>query len=227
MRSRRSGSITSGAGSDGGRADRHDLVAAGLPVRAGAHLVRDVARPPAAGAVFAACIRAFGPRTSAPGSRASSSAFPPGVWDIGTFADLTNIGTLFAFVVVSAGVMILRRKQPERRGASACRWVPFLPMLSIVCCLLLMLSLPLETWVRFFVWLVIGLVDLFPLRPPEFDAGPAPGCNPCAAWRYWQSCPSSPGHTSRLPPKSPGRARYRAWSTRGAPAAIPTPAPCR
>jgi APA family basic amino acid/polyamine antiporter len=80
------------------------------------------------------------------------------VWDIGTFADLTNIGTLFAFVVVSAGVILLRRSQPDHKRVFRVPWVPFLPLLSIFCCLLLMLSLPLETWIRFFVWLAVGLV---------------------------------------------------------------------
>ena len=88
-------------------------------------------------------------------------AIPAGVWDIGTFADLTNIGTLFAFVVVSAGVILLRRAQPDHKRAFRVPWVPFLPLLSIVCCLLLMLSLPLETWIRFFVWLAVGLVVYF------------------------------------------------------------------
>jgi len=88
-------------------------------------------------------------------------AIPAGVWDIGTFADLTNIGTLFAFVVVSAGVILLRRSQPDHQRVFRVPWVPFLPLLSIICCVLLMLSLPLETWVRFFVWLAVGLVVYF------------------------------------------------------------------
>jgi APA family basic amino acid/polyamine antiporter len=86
---------------------------------------------------------------------------PAGIWDIGTLGDLTNIGTLFAFIVVSAGVIILRRAQPDRPRSFRVPWVPFLPVLSIVCCLVLMLSLPLETWIRFVVWLAIGLVIYF------------------------------------------------------------------
>jgi APA family basic amino acid/polyamine antiporter len=82
---------------------------------------------------------------------------PAGVWDIGTFADLSNIGTLFAFIVVSAGVIALRRKQPDRPRGFRVPFVPLIPALSIVCCLLLMLGLPLQTWVRFFIWLGIGL----------------------------------------------------------------------
>jgi APA family basic amino acid/polyamine antiporter len=83
---------------------------------------------------------------------------PAGIWDIGTFADLSNIGTLFAFIVVSAGVLVLRRTQPGRKRSFRVPWCPVLPILSIVFCLVLMLALPLETWLRFFVWLAIGLV---------------------------------------------------------------------
>jgi len=86
---------------------------------------------------------------------------PAGIWDIGTFADLTNIGTLFAFVVVSAGVILLRRRQPELRRSFRVPWVPFLPLVSLISCVVLMLSLPLETWIRFFVWLAIGLSIYF------------------------------------------------------------------
>ncbi|MCC7174483.1 MAG: amino acid permease [Bryobacterales bacterium] len=86
---------------------------------------------------------------------------PAGVWDIGTFADLSNIGTLFAFVLVSAGVIVLRRRQPERQRSFRVPLVPWLPALSILCCLVLMMSLPLETWLRFAVWLLIGLVIYF------------------------------------------------------------------
>jgi APA family basic amino acid/polyamine antiporter len=86
---------------------------------------------------------------------------PAGILDIGTLGDLTNIGTLFAFVVVSAGVIILRRKQPGYPRGFRVPWVPFLPLLSMACCLVLMLSLPLETWIRFVVWLVIGLAIYF------------------------------------------------------------------
>jgi APA family basic amino acid/polyamine antiporter len=86
---------------------------------------------------------------------------PAGIWDIGTFADLANIGTLFAFIVVSAGVIVLRRTQPDRPRGFRVPGVPFLPALSIFFCLIFMMGLPLETWLRFFVWLVLGLVIYF------------------------------------------------------------------
>jgi APA family basic amino acid/polyamine antiporter len=89
------------------------------------------------------------------------TALPAGVWDIGTLGDLTNIGTLFAFVVVSAAVIILRRTHPDQPRGFRVPWVPFLPALSILSCFALMLGLPLETWIRFVVWLAIGIVIYF------------------------------------------------------------------
>ena len=87
---------------------------------------------------------------------------PAGIWDIDTFAELSNIGTLFAFIVVSAGVIVLRRNAAgASRVRSASRSSPLFPIISIVCCVVLMMGLPLETWVRFFVWLAIGLVIYF------------------------------------------------------------------
>lgn len=86
---------------------------------------------------------------------------PAGIWDIGTFADLSNIGTLFAFIIVSAGVILLRVKQPDRPRGFRVPLAPWLPLISIACCLVLMLSLPLQTWIRFLVWLAIGLAIYF------------------------------------------------------------------
>ncbi len=83
---------------------------------------------------------------------------PAGIWDIGTFADLSNIGTLFAFIIVSFGVVILRHKQPLRPRAFKVPFSPVTPAISVLACLGLMLGLPLETWIRFVLWLAIGLV---------------------------------------------------------------------
>jgi APA family basic amino acid/polyamine antiporter len=86
---------------------------------------------------------------------------PAGLWDIDTFAELSNIGTLFAFMLVSVGVIVLRKKQPERPRSFRVPFVPLFPILSIICCLVLMMGLPLITWLRFFVWLAIGLIIYF------------------------------------------------------------------
>ena len=82
---------------------------------------------------------------------------PGGILDIGTLADLSNIGTLFAFVLVSLGVIILRYKQPERRRGFRAPGGLAAPVLSVMFCVLLMAGLPILTWIRFFVWLTIGL----------------------------------------------------------------------
>jgi APA family basic amino acid/polyamine antiporter len=87
---------------------------------------------------------------------------PAGIWDIDTFAELSNIGTLFAFVLVSLGVIVLRAKQPDRPRSFRVPFVPLFPLISIACCILLMMGLPLLTWLRFFVWLAIGLAIYFP-----------------------------------------------------------------
>jgi APA family basic amino acid/polyamine antiporter len=82
---------------------------------------------------------------------------PAGFLDIGTLSDLSNIGTLFAFVLVSVGVIILRYRDPGRhRGFRAPGGIAA-PVLSVLFCVLLMSGLPILTWLRFFAWLVIGL----------------------------------------------------------------------
>ena len=101
-------------------------------------------------------------------------AIPAGVFDIGTLADLSNIGTLFAFILVSLGVLVLRRTQPERRRAFRTPWVPVVPIMAILCCLILMASLPIETWVRFVVWLIIGLVIYFAYSRHRSEFGRSP-----------------------------------------------------
>jgi APA family basic amino acid/polyamine antiporter len=83
---------------------------------------------------------------------------PAGILDIGTLSDLSNIGTLFAFVLVSLGVIILRYKQPERRRGFRAPGGLAAPILSVIFCILLMAGLPILTWLRFFVWLIVGLV---------------------------------------------------------------------
>jgi APA family basic amino acid/polyamine antiporter len=81
--------------------------------------------------------------------------------DIGSLADLTNIGTLFAFALVCSGVIVLRKKDPTRLRPFRVPFVPVFPLLGVLFCAALMLSLPIETWIRFFIWLVIGLAIYF------------------------------------------------------------------
>jgi APA family basic amino acid/polyamine antiporter len=83
------------------------------------------------------------------------------VVDIGSLADLTNIGTLFAFILVCLGVMILRRTDANRPRPFRVPLNPIFPILGVLFCFVLMMSLPLETWLRFFAWLGIGLVIYF------------------------------------------------------------------
>jgi len=82
---------------------------------------------------------------------------PAGIFAISDAADLSNIGTLFAFVLVSLGVIILRRTQPDRPRVFRVPFVPWFPLISILLCGGLMTGLTVITWVRFIIWLAIGL----------------------------------------------------------------------
>ncbi|MFJ8794732.1 amino acid permease [Streptomyces sp. NPDC102462] len=84
-----------------------------------------------------------------------------GFTSLSELAELVNIGTLFAFVVVAVGVVILRRTRPDLHRAFRTPWVPVIPVLSVAATLWLMLNLPAETWLRFAVWMVIGFVVYF------------------------------------------------------------------
>jgi basic amino acid/polyamine antiporter, APA family len=88
-------------------------------------------------------------------------AIPAGLLDIGTVSNLSNIGTLFAFVLVSIGVLILRYREPDRRRSFRAPFGPLIPVLSIVFCVVLMMGLEVLTWLRFFVWLAVGLLVYF------------------------------------------------------------------
>jgi len=84
-----------------------------------------------------------------------------GVANINEIVELTNIGTLFAFVLVCIGIIILRKTDPDRHRVFRTPWVPVVPLLGIAMCVYLMLGLPTVTWIRFGVWLLVGLALYF------------------------------------------------------------------
>jgi APA family basic amino acid/polyamine antiporter len=88
-------------------------------------------------------------------------AIVAGFTSLSALAELVNIGTLFAFVVVAIGVIILRRTRPDLHRSFRTPLVPLVPILSVLASLWLMVNLPAETWVRFAVWMVIGFFIYF------------------------------------------------------------------
>ena len=82
----------------------------------------------------------------------AATAFP-----MSRLEEMVNVGTLFAFVLVSAGVIVLRRTRPDLNRGFRAPFVPALPILSILACLWLMLNLTALTWIRFVIWMVIGI----------------------------------------------------------------------
>lgn len=82
----------------------------------------------------------------------AATAFP-----MSKLEEMVNVGTLFAFVLVSAGVIVLRRTRPDLPRGFSAPFVPALPILSIAACLWLMLNLTALTWIRFVVWMVLGV----------------------------------------------------------------------
>ena len=104
-------------------------------------------------------------------------AIPSGLLDIGTLADLSNIGTLFAFVLVSIGVIVLRIREPERRRGFRAPGGLLVPALSILTCGLLMGGLPVITWLRFLGWLFIGLGIYFCYSRKHSEFCPANNTN--------------------------------------------------
>ena len=71
--------------------------------------------------------------------------------------EMTSIGTLFAFILVCIGVWVMRKKMPELPRAFKTPMVPLVPILGIGTCLFMMVFLPMDTWIRLLVWMLIGL----------------------------------------------------------------------
>src|SRR5437870_1749929 len=84
-----------------------------------------------------------------------------GLLPLGILAEMTSIGTLFAFVIVCGAVLVMRRTNPDAKRPFRAPLVPLVPILGILTCLLLMFSLPAENWYRLIIWLLIGLVIYF------------------------------------------------------------------
>jgi APA family basic amino acid/polyamine antiporter len=79
------------------------------------------------------------------------------VFPMSKLEEMVNVGTLFAFILVSAGVIVLRRTRPDLERGFRAPLVPWLPILSIAACGWLMLNLTAMTWIRFVVWMAIGI----------------------------------------------------------------------
>jgi APA family basic amino acid/polyamine antiporter len=84
-----------------------------------------------------------------------------GILPLQLLGQLVNIGTLLAFVLVCIGVLVLRKTRPDLDRPFRTPWVPFVPIMGILCCAGLMLTLPMDTWLRLLVWLLIGFVIYF------------------------------------------------------------------
>jgi APA family basic amino acid/polyamine antiporter len=86
------------------------------------------------------------------------AALTAGFVPLGLLGELISIGTLLAFAMVCAGVWILRIIAPEARRPFRTPWVPIVPILGVLCCVVLMLSLPNDTWIRLVIWVGVGLI---------------------------------------------------------------------
>jgi basic amino acid/polyamine antiporter, APA family len=106
------------------------------------------------------------------------------VANIDEMVDLTNIGTLFAFILVCLGIMVLRFKDPKRERPFRVPLGPvLLPSLGLLACVYLIFYLPPSSWMRFFLWLLVGLTIyfLYGYRHSKLRGGPRPGSfNPAA-----------------------------------------------
>jgi len=88
-------------------------------------------------------------------------ALAAGLTPIGVLSQLVSIGTLLAFVLVCAGVWILRHTRPDLDRPFKTPLMPLVPIMGILCCFGLMMTLPGDTWLRLIVWLLLGFVIYF------------------------------------------------------------------
>ena len=146
-----------------------------------------------------------------------------GFLDLETLSNLVNIGTLFAFILVSIGVVVLRRNRPDLPRAFRTPAVPVVATLSVLMCGYLMLNLTGETWERFAIWMAIGFVVYFaygtqpqPARPGgrhrcrgrrsgQSRARPAAGLTRAARRAGQHARPAARRHRPRRPRSRAGR----------------------
>jgi APA family basic amino acid/polyamine antiporter len=93
---------------------------------------------------------------------------------IEVLGEMTSIGTLLAFIIVCAGVMVLRSTRPDLPRPFRTPWVPVVPVLGILVCLTMMVALDIGTWIRLFVWLAIGFAVYFFYSRPRLASSPMP-----------------------------------------------------
>ncbi|POH14646.1 amino acid permease [Fructilactobacillus sanfranciscensis] len=89
------------------------------------------------------------------------TALAGGFINLNILAELVNIGTLSAFILVSAGILVMRYTQPKAKRGFKTPLVPFTPIMAIIFCFVLIAGLNWETWLRFIVWLIIGMIFYF------------------------------------------------------------------
>jgi APA family basic amino acid/polyamine antiporter len=118
---------------------------------------RDGLLPPALSAVHPR----FGTPWVITAITATAVALLAGFVPLSKLSELVSIGTLFAFVIVSVGVVVLRRTRPDLPRAFRAPWVPALPIASVLACGWLMLNLPVDTWLRFVIWMAAGFAVYF------------------------------------------------------------------
>jgi APA family basic amino acid/polyamine antiporter len=89
------------------------------------------------------------------------TALMAGIFPIGLLGELVSIGTLLAFMIVCIGILILRKTEPDAPRPFKTPWVPFVPLLGAFVCLIQMLALPGDTWLRLIIWMAIGFLIYF------------------------------------------------------------------